>query len=167
MWGPRVPMYVISPWSTGGWVNSQVFDHTSVIRFLEHRFGVVEPNITPWRRAVCGDLTSAFDFTSPDLRPLIASLPDTAALAQRARQLAATAMPIAPAASSAPVQCGGTRPSRALPYELRGQDGRAVRRVREDQCPPACHGVAEPLIEEAPRHCLMWHMGAQKLPAYS
>jgi phospholipase C len=33
-------MYVISPWSRGGWVNSQVFDHTSVLRFLEARFGV-------------------------------------------------------------------------------------------------------------------------------
>ncbi|KRC76618.1 Non-hemolytic phospholipase C precursor [compost metagenome] len=61
--GPRVPMLVISPWSRGGWVNSQVFDHTSVIRFLEARFGVAEPNISAWRRAVAGDLTSAFDFT--------------------------------------------------------------------------------------------------------
>ena len=60
--GPRVPMLVVSPWSRGGWVNSQVFDHTSVIRFLEARFGVAEPNISPWRRAVAGDLTSAFDF---------------------------------------------------------------------------------------------------------
>src|SRR5215472_11652606 len=31
--GVRVPMIVISPWSKGGWVNSQVFDHTSLIRF--------------------------------------------------------------------------------------------------------------------------------------
>jgi len=60
--GPRVPMLVVSPWSRGGWVNSQVFDHTSVIRFLEARFGVAEPNISAWRRAVAGDLTSAFDF---------------------------------------------------------------------------------------------------------
>ena len=37
--GPRVPMLVVSPWSRGGWVDSQVFDHTSVIRFLERRFG--------------------------------------------------------------------------------------------------------------------------------
>ena len=44
--GPRVPMYVISPWSKGGWVNSQVFDHTSTIRFIEQRFGVVEPSIS-------------------------------------------------------------------------------------------------------------------------
>ncbi|MGM7343321.1 alkaline phosphatase family protein, partial [Acinetobacter baumannii] len=52
--GPRVPLYVISPWSRGGWVNSQVFDHTSVLMFLEKRFGVKEPNISPYRRAVCG-----------------------------------------------------------------------------------------------------------------
>ena len=60
--GQRVPMLVISPWSTGGFVNSEVFDHTSIIRFMEKRFGVEEPNISPWRRAICGDLTSAFDF---------------------------------------------------------------------------------------------------------
>ena len=60
----RVPLLVVSPWSTGGWVCSETFDHTSLIRFIEARFGVDEPNITPWRRAVCGDLTSAFDFES-------------------------------------------------------------------------------------------------------
>lgn len=56
--GPRVPMYVVSPWSRGGWVDSQVYDHTSVLRLLERRFGVPAPEITPWRRAVCGDLTA-------------------------------------------------------------------------------------------------------------
>ena len=60
--GPRVPMYVISPWSKGGWVNSQTFDHTSVGQFLEKRFGVTIPGISPWHRAVCGDMLSAFDF---------------------------------------------------------------------------------------------------------
>jgi len=64
--GPRVPMTVVSPWSKGGFVCSQVFDHTSVIRFIEARFGVHEPNISAWRRAVCGDLTSALDFTARD-----------------------------------------------------------------------------------------------------
>lgn len=47
---PRVPTFVVSPWSTGGWVCSEVFDHTSVIRLLEARFVVEEANITPWRR---------------------------------------------------------------------------------------------------------------------
>ncbi|MGQ3183685.1 MAG: alkaline phosphatase family protein, partial [Brevundimonas aurantiaca] len=64
--GKRVPMYVVSPWSRGGWVNSQAFDHTSVLRFIETRFGVQEPNISPFRRAVCGDLTSAFNFANPN-----------------------------------------------------------------------------------------------------
>ncbi|WP_285239343.1 alkaline phosphatase family protein, partial [Escherichia coli] len=47
--GPRVPMWVVSPWSRGGWVNSQVFDHTSTLMFLEKRFGVAEPQISPYR----------------------------------------------------------------------------------------------------------------------
>ncbi|WP_317204510.1 phosphocholine-specific phospholipase C [Janthinobacterium sp.] len=113
--GPRVPMYVISPWSKGGWVNSQVFDHTSVIRFLEQRFGVMEPNITPWRRAVCGDLSSTFNFSDPDGAPFAANLPETQALALRARMLGATRTPITPALPELPTQASG---SRALPYEL-------------------------------------------------
>ena len=63
--GPRVPMLIVSPWTTGGFVNSELFDHTSVIRFLETRFGVQEPNITPWRRAVCGDLDLRLRFFRP------------------------------------------------------------------------------------------------------
>ncbi|WP_029413739.1 phosphocholine-specific phospholipase C [Paracidovorax oryzae] len=68
--GPRVPMWVISPWSRGGWVNSQNFDHTSVLRFLEARFGVKEPQISPYRRAMFGDLTSALNFATPNDAPL-------------------------------------------------------------------------------------------------
>jgi phospholipase C len=64
--GYRVPLVIASPWSRGGWVNSQVFDHTSSLRFLEkfltHKTGrnISEPNISAWRRTVCGDLVSAF-----------------------------------------------------------------------------------------------------------
>jgi phospholipase C len=116
--GPRVPMYVISPWSKGGWVNSQVFDHTSVLRFLERRFGVVETNISPWRRAVCGDLTSAFDFTDPDNRRFLDELPDPTQLAARARALPDTTTPPTPTTPVLPEQEMCARPSRALPYEL-------------------------------------------------
>ncbi|WP_374346818.1 phosphocholine-specific phospholipase C [Phenylobacterium sp.] len=115
--GPRVPMYVISPWSRGGFVNSQVFDHTSVIRFLEARFGVEEPNITPWRRAVCGDLTSAFDFRTPNDAPFAGDLPKVADEAARARKMA-TYTPPTPVTPTAPVQAEGVRPSRPLPYAL-------------------------------------------------
>ena len=61
-----MPLIIASPWSRGGCVCSQVFDHTSVLQFLEtfltHKTGtkVEEPNISRWRRTVCGDLTSAF-----------------------------------------------------------------------------------------------------------
>lgn len=64
--GFRVPLLVASPWSRGGYVCSEVFDHTSVLqlleRFLSHKTGkpIREPNISPWRRTVCGDLTSVF-----------------------------------------------------------------------------------------------------------
>ena len=115
--GPRVPMLVISPWSRGGWVNSQVFDHTSVIRFMEQRFGVQEPNISAWRRAVCGDLTSAFDFARPDTSPL-PGWPSTQEAAARAAALPQRVMPALPVQGEPPRQSPGTRPSRALPYQL-------------------------------------------------
>lgn len=64
--GYRVPMVIVSPWTRGGYVNSQVFDHTSSLQFLEQfiekkfKKKITEENITPWRRAVCGDLSSVF-----------------------------------------------------------------------------------------------------------
>ena len=118
--GPRVPLFVISPWSRGGWVNSQVFDHTSVLRFLEARFGVQEPHISPFRRAVCGDLTSAFNFATPNSEalPVLQGRRDKGqADALRAAQQRLSQIPV-PATQQLPVQPGGTRPSRALPYEL-------------------------------------------------
>jgi phospholipase C len=57
--GYRVPMLVISPFSRGGHVASEVSDHTSQLRFLEARFGVKAPNISSWRRTHTGDLTTA------------------------------------------------------------------------------------------------------------
>jgi phospholipase C len=64
--GFRVPMLVVSPFSRGGFVCSEVFDHTSTLRFLEARFGAEVPNLTEWRRSVTGDLTGAFNFVAPD-----------------------------------------------------------------------------------------------------
>ncbi|HDR9881385.1 TPA: phospholipase C, phosphocholine-specific [Burkholderia cenocepacia] len=111
--GPRVPMFVISPWSKGGKINSQVFDHTSVIRFLEARFGLQESNITPWRRAVCGDLTSAFDFANPD--QTIPMLP--AAISNMSSTWFKTDIP-SPNATAVPEQPVGQRGACRLPYEF-------------------------------------------------
>jgi phospholipase C len=116
--GPRVPLYVLSPWSKGGWVNSQVADHTSVLRFIEKRFGVAEPNISAWRRAVCSDLTGAFNFADPDNTAFFQNLPATLALANRARALPGRTTPPTPASISLPAQADGVRPAHALPYEL-------------------------------------------------
>ena len=119
--GARVPMLVLSPWSKGGWVCSETFDHTSIIRFIEKRFGVAEPNISPWRRAVCGDLTSTLDFSLPNAAA--ARLPSTASLAPPQADVVSgkkygTYTPTVPANQAMPVQEDGTRLARALPYEL-------------------------------------------------
>jgi phospholipase C len=60
--GFRVPTTIVSPWTRGGYVCSDTFDHTSVLRFLERRFGAEVPHLSSWRRRTVGDLTSAFDF---------------------------------------------------------------------------------------------------------
>jgi phospholipase C len=67
--GFRVPALMISPWSRGGYVDSTTFDHTSMLRFLETRFGVAVPNLTDWRRSVVGDLTSTLGMSSADTSP--------------------------------------------------------------------------------------------------
>ncbi|MCY0932471.1 phospholipase C, phosphocholine-specific [Streptomyces sp. H27-H1] len=113
--GPRVPTFVISPWSRGGWVCSQVFDHTSLIRFIERRFGVHEPQITPWRRTVCGDLTSAFDFTRRN--DSLPALPSTDAyLPPQCKEEGVDPQP--PENARLPRQEPGLRLARPLPYDL-------------------------------------------------
>ncbi len=117
--GPRVGMIAISPWSKGGYVCSEVFDHTSIIRFIEKRFGVAEPNITPWRRAICGDLTSAFDFAAP--RADAVALPDTRDYLRKADatcRLPAPGVPEISTPADVEPQEPGQRPARPLPYDL-------------------------------------------------
>ncbi|MDL4772083.1 phosphocholine-specific phospholipase C [Actinomadura xylanilytica] len=107
--GFRVPMTVVSPWSAGGHVCSEVFDHTSTIRFLERWLGVREPNISPWRRTVAGDLTSAFDFQR-------AARPQTPARPGKPPQFHFRWPPLPPVAQKGPAPEPGTRPARPLPY---------------------------------------------------
>ncbi|MGA5099126.1 phosphocholine-specific phospholipase C [Streptomyces lavendulocolor] len=108
--GIRVPLLVVSPWTVGGHVCSEVFDHTSVIRFLERWTGVAEPQITPWRRRVTGDLTSAFDFRRGRPRPEVERPGAVPPFTGRWR-------PQPPQAQRMPVQEPGTRPARPLPYQ--------------------------------------------------
>jgi len=132
-------MVIASPWSKGGWVNSEVFDHTSTLQFLE-RFlnqktgkAIKEENISDWRRAVCGDLTSIFrpykgdEIPTPGFLPKnefaesihkaqFKKVPDDYKLLT-ADEIAAINK--APHASPyLPKQEKGIKPSCALPYQL-------------------------------------------------
>jgi phospholipase C len=119
--GMRVPMIVVSPWSKGGWVNSQVFDHTSLIQFIEARFAgsntdLIESNITPWRRAVTGDLTSAFNFKTPNAkRP---SLPNTDGFQPTNTDFYPDLDVVPPTMQAVPRQERGVKLARPLPYTL-------------------------------------------------
>jgi phospholipase C len=73
--GFRVPMIVVSPFSRGGYVSSETFDHTSQLRFLEERFGVKAPNISAWRRSTVGNLVGTLRMGSAQTSPPV--LPST------------------------------------------------------------------------------------------
>ena len=115
--GFRVPMILISPFSRGGLVSSGLFDHTSMLRFLETRFGPEVPNLTAWRRAAVGDLTSAFNFSKLDMS--VPVLPSTFPVAQTnascAAALASTTPYPIPNPQTLPTQEAGAavRPSAA------------------------------------------------------
>jgi phospholipase C len=107
--GFRVPCIVMSPFSRGGYVCSDTFDHTSVLRLLEARFGVEVPNLSAWRRRTCGDLTTAFGFGEP-VRADVPVLPETsAALARAEEDVKRLPRPDVPSQQAMAVQEAGTR----------------------------------------------------------
>lgn len=137
--GFRVPMIIASPWSRGGRVCSQVFDHTSVFRFVQNWLGkktgkqIAENTITPWRKTVCGDLTSAFRpfdaVTDPKLdtlekNPFLQGIHDARFQPLPSNYRKLTAEEIATTANDPrtsphlPRQEPGVKPSNALPYQL-------------------------------------------------
>ncbi|MCJ8208589.1 phospholipase C, phosphocholine-specific [Mucilaginibacter sp. RS28] len=137
--GYRVPMIIASPWTKGGFVNSEVFDHTSTLQFLERFLSqktgkkITEPNISDWRRTVCGDLTSVFkpqggqqsgypkpvaknDFLASIHKAKFKNSPTDFKLFSEAELVKIRDNPHA--TDYRPQQEKGTRPSCALPYEL-------------------------------------------------
>jgi phospholipase C len=108
--GFRVPCIIISPWTQGGWVASETFDHTSSLQFLELLTGVSIPNITPWRRATFGDLTSTLGLAQ--FPSAVRSLPGTkGTLAQAVYNVNNLPAPQFPGASQTPpAQLSGPRP---------------------------------------------------------
>jgi phospholipase C len=120
--GFRVPMIICSPWTRGGVVDSQVYDHTSVIRFVETWTAALGTpalcaSISAWRRQVSGDLTGAFDFAAPVFGvPL--NLPSTTTIISRTGTCDLLPNPSnSNAPNSLPQQEAGTRIARDLPYQ--------------------------------------------------
>ena len=115
--GWRVPFFIVSPWTRGDNVFSEVADHTSLIQFIEKRFDVKCPNISPWRRAVTSDLVSAFDFDHPDY-----SWPDFPSTKNNVNaskeQCDNNPPPVVPTEQFMPKQKLGVKRSRPTPYVL-------------------------------------------------
>jgi phospholipase C len=114
--GTRVPMLICSPWTRGGYVDSNVYDHTSMLRFLTAWTGVQPANVTPWRASVTGDLTSAFDFQHPDfsIPSNIPTLDQTWALTQLT---GGSTSPPPEGDQHMPTQEPGTRPHRPTVHQ--------------------------------------------------
>jgi phospholipase C len=99
--GFRVPCIVVSPWTAGGWVCSQNFEHTSVLQFLETLTSVPEPNISAWRRRTFGDLTAALRLRDTPAKP--PALPDSAGVLSQARYSATNLpKPVVPGSGQQP-----------------------------------------------------------------
>jgi phospholipase C len=146
--GFRIPTIVASPWSRGGWVNSQLFDHSSTLMFLEdfvaHKTGkqVNEENISAWRRAISGDLTSCFrahDAKEPKLDYLnrdkfVIGIREAKDKEVPSNYINLTTAQIADINAShhrsqfMSHQEPGVRPSCALPYELYAEGGLSIDR---------------------------------------
>jgi phospholipase C len=108
--GARVPMIVVSPWSVGGWMNSETFDHTAMIQFVERVTGVETDQISQWRRRASGDLTSTLDFTRSGPPPALAEPGEVPVFVERWA-------PEPPVVQHGLAQEVGTRPACPLPYQ--------------------------------------------------
>ncbi|HEX2314044.1 MAG TPA: phospholipase C, phosphocholine-specific, partial [Thermomonospora sp.] len=145
--GFRVPMIVVSPWTIGGFVNSQVFDHSSLVRFTERWLGLRAPHISDWRRTVAGDLTSVFDFRAAGRPPRITPPGEVPPFTGRWR-------PTPPADQRMPGQEPGSRPARPLPYQPEASLTASARSLRLDLAnrgAESVHLALYPYAGELPR----------------
>ena len=115
--GVRVPMLVMSPFSRGGHIASQVFDHTSQMKLVCERFGVELPNVSAWRRQAVGDLTSTLFRGQADTE--VPALPTTSIYMPLSGQCSEVnqdadsggAGPSVPTKQTMPKQGGGSEPA--------------------------------------------------------
>jgi len=151
--GVRVPCFIVSPWTVGGYVATEQFDHTSVLQFLETLTGVQEPNITAWRRQTFGDLTSALGFSNGRASTFPPQLPPTINEFWEAETEVET-LPAAtiPGASQTPPVQESTRPR--LPWKSGARRQVAAREAR------ALPGTASRYVENRTTHAADFKNGA-------
>jgi phospholipase C len=107
--GFRVPCIIVSPWTQGGFVCSDVSDHTSTLQFLEVVTGVPCSQISAWRRQTTSDLTGAF--VGPGYNPAPPVLPDTGGQVWLSDYTTKLPLPAIPTTNQTfPVQPRGFRP---------------------------------------------------------
>jgi phospholipase C len=150
--GVRVPCFVVSPWSVGGYVASEQFDHTSTLQFLEQLTGIQEPNISAWRRQTFGDLTSALGFSNGKATTFPPHLPQTIGEFWEAEHEVATlpAATIPGAAQTPPVQ-----ETRRAGYPWRPQS----RESREEAAKRALPATASRYTENRTTHAADFKQG--------
>ena len=128
--GIRVPLLVVSPFSRGGHIASEVFDHTSQLKLIAERFGIEVPNVSAWRHRTVGDLTSTLFRSRPETR--LPRLPRTSIVFARSGPASYTAQwtesggfgPSIPTKQRMPNQHGGSEPAERF-FKL-AADERAV-----------------------------------------
>jgi phospholipase C len=101
--GFRVPAFVISPWTVGGQIFSEVSDHTSCLRLIEAvaagsgmsgKGPVTFPNISRWRRKTFSDFTGALRHGKAQPAPSSTQFAATTTAANLAAQTAAARLPL-------------------------------------------------------------------------
>jgi phospholipase C len=103
--GFRVPCFVISPWSVGGRIFSEVSDHTSCLRLIETVAAagglsgtgpVTFPGISRWRRKTFSDFTAALRPVAPQPAPANTQFDPATTAANLAAQEVAAMQPQTP-----------------------------------------------------------------------
>jgi phospholipase C len=103
--GFRVPAMIVSPWTVGGRIFSEVSDHTSGLRLIESVAAagglsgagpVIFPNISRWRRATFSDWTGALHLGEPQPAPANTQFDPATTAANLAAQTAAARQPMPP-----------------------------------------------------------------------
>lgn len=66
--GPRVPLLIISPYAKPGYISHTVYEHSSILKFVETRYRLGPLTV---RDATASDMLDSFDFHQPAQPPLV------------------------------------------------------------------------------------------------